>query len=104
MGKGNISIFGAASLGVGSMVGAGIFALLGQAGAVSGTATYISFLIGGIVALSSGYSYAKLGTRFPTSGGVIEYTYCKDLVSSTFSGAFSVLISFRKHYYNGNGI
>ena len=57
--KGSITVFGAASLGVGSMVGAGIFALLGEAGAIAGTATYLSFILGGIVALSSGYSYAK---------------------------------------------
>jgi amino acid transporter len=88
--KGTISVFGAASLGVGSMVGAGIFALLGEAGAVAGTATYLSFLVGGIVALSSGYSYAKLGSKFPSSGGVIEYLY-QGFGKNTLSAAFSLL-------------
>jgi len=60
-------------LGVGSMVGAGIFALLGEAGAVAGAAVWISFLIGGIVAGLLGYVCAKLGMRFPSSGGLITY-------------------------------
>ncbi len=88
--KGTISVLGAASLGVGSMVGAGIFALLGEAGAIAGTATYLSFLLGGIVALSSGYSYAKLGSKFPSSGGVIEYLY-QGFGKNTLSASFSLL-------------
>ena len=55
------------------MVGAGIFALLGEAGAVAGAAVWISFLIGGIVAGLLGYVCAKLGMRFPSSGGLITY-------------------------------
>ncbi len=55
------------------MVGAGIFALLGEASAISGSAVYISFIIGGIIALFSGYSLGKLGARYPSSGGIIEY-------------------------------
>ena len=55
------------------MVGAGIFALLGQAGREAGSATWISFLIAGLVALLSGYSMARLGARFPAAGGIVEY-------------------------------
>jgi amino acid transporter len=55
------------------MIGAGIFALLGEAGAVAGAAVWISFLIGGIVAALLGYVCVKLGIRFPTSGGLITY-------------------------------
>ena len=64
---------GATFLGIGSMIGAGIFALLGEAGAVAGAAVWISFLIGGIVAGLLGYVCAKLGIRFPSSGGLITY-------------------------------
>lgn len=88
--KGNITVLGAVSLGVGSMVGAGIFALMGEAGAIAGNATYISFIIGGIIALSSGYSYAKLGTKFPSSGGVIEYLF-QGFGKSTLAASLSVL-------------
>ena len=60
-------------LGVGSMIGAGIFALLGEAGAIAGSAVWISFLIGGVVAGLLGYVCSKLGMRYPSSGGLITY-------------------------------
>ena len=50
----------AAFIGVGAMVGAGIFALLGAAGAVAGTAVWLSFVLAGVVAGLQGYSFAKL--------------------------------------------
>jgi amino acid transporter len=68
-----LTLRGATVLGIGSMIGAGIFALLGEAGAVAGAAVWISFLIGGIVALLLGYVCAKLGMRYPSSGGLITY-------------------------------
>ena len=55
------------------MIGAGIFALLGEAGAVAGAAVWMSFLIAGIVAGLIGYVCVKLGVRYPTSGGLITY-------------------------------
>src|SRR5689334_1271623 len=55
------------------MIGAGIFALLGEAGAVAGAAVWLSFLIGGGVAVLLGYVCVKLGSRFPSSGGLITY-------------------------------
>jgi amino acid transporter len=64
---------GAAFLGVGSMVGAGIFALLGEAGAVAGSAVWLSFLLAGLVAASQGYAVAKLGARYPSSGGIVTF-------------------------------
>lgn len=63
----------AAFIGVGAMVGAGIFALLGAAGAVAGAAVWLSFLIAGAIAGLQGYSFAKLGARYPTAGGLLEY-------------------------------
>ncbi|WP_246051132.1 APC family permease [Nocardioides guangzhouensis] len=63
----------AAFIGVGSMVGAGIFALLGSAGEVAGAAVWVSFLLAGIVAVLQGYSFAKLGARYPSGGGFLEY-------------------------------
>jgi amino acid transporter len=68
-----MSVRGAIFLGVGSMVGAGIFALLGEAGAVAGSAVWISFLLAGIVAGLLGYTAVKLGVRYPSSGGIITY-------------------------------
>ena len=61
------------SMGVGAMVGAGIFALMGDAGSIAGNEVYLSFIIAGVISLLSGYSYSKLGVRYPSSGGIVEY-------------------------------
>jgi amino acid transporter len=68
-----MTVRGATVLGIGAMIGAGIFALLGEAGAVAGAGVWISFLIGGIVAALLGYVCVKLGVRYPSSGGLITY-------------------------------
>ena len=68
-----MTVRGATVLGIGAMIGAGIFALLGEAGAIAGAAVWISFLLGGIVASLLGYVCVKLGTRYPSSGGLITY-------------------------------
>src|SRR3954449_11841571 len=70
---GTLGVRQAAFIGVGAMVGAGIFALLGAAGEVAGAAVWISFLIAGAVAALQGYSFAKFGATFPTAGGLLEY-------------------------------
>lgn len=71
--KRTMTLRGAVFIGIGSMVGAGIFALFGEAGAIAGAAVWISFLIGGIIALLQGYSFAKLGARYPSAGGLIDW-------------------------------
>ena len=48
----SMTLRGAVFLGIGAMVGAGIFALLGQAGAIAGSAVWISFLAAGLVSLA----------------------------------------------------
>jgi amino acid transporter len=63
----------AAFIGVGAMVGAGIFALLGAAGEVAGAAVWVSFLLAGGVAGLQGYSFAKFGARYPSGAGLLEY-------------------------------
>jgi amino acid transporter len=70
---GGLSVRQAAFIGVGAMVGAGIFALLGAAGEVAGAAVWLSFLIAGAVAALQGYSFAKFGARYPSAGGLLEY-------------------------------
>jgi len=69
----HLSVRQAAFIGVGAMVGAGIFALLGAAGEVAGAAVWLSFLIAGAIAVLQGYSFAKLGARYPSAGGLLEY-------------------------------
>jgi amino acid transporter len=68
-----ISTAQAAFIGVASMVGAGIFSLLGAAGEVAGAAVWLSFVAAGFIAILQGYSFAKLGARYPSAGGLIEY-------------------------------
>jgi amino acid transporter len=68
-----LSIRQAAFIGVGAMVGAGIFSLLGAAGEIAGAAVWLSFAIAGAVALLQGYSFAKMGARYPSAGGLLEY-------------------------------
>ncbi len=69
----HLSVRQAAFIGVGAMVGAGIFSLLGPAGEVAGAAVWLSFLIAGAIAGLQGYSFAKFGARFPSAGGLLEY-------------------------------
>jgi len=68
-----VTVRGAAFLGIGAMVGAGIFALLGEAAVVAGSAVWLSFLLAGVVAALLGYTVVKLGVRFPSSGGLFAY-------------------------------
>lgn len=68
-----ISLVAAISIGIGGMIGAGIFSILGVVAEASGSAMWLSFLIGGVIALFSTYSYAKLGAKFPTAGGAVEF-------------------------------
>ena len=60
-------------LGVGSMVGAGIFALLGEAGAIALSAVWLSFLLAGLIAVLQGYSFAKLGKKYASAAGLVGY-------------------------------
>ena len=86
-----VSFWSAVAMGLGAMVGAGIFALLGEAGAIASSAVYLSFLVGGIIALLSGYSLGRLGARYPAAGGVVEYLV-QGFGPGRFSGAMSVMM------------
>ncbi|VAW94543.1 hypothetical protein MNBD_GAMMA23-2305 [hydrothermal vent metagenome] len=88
-----IGFWSAVSMGIGAMVGAGIFALLGEASAISGSAVYISFVIGGVIALFSGYSLGKLGARYPSSGGIIEYL-SQAYGIGFFTGTMGIMLYF----------
>lgn len=90
-GRQTMSFSATVSLGVGAMIGAGIFALLGEAGAIASSAVWISFLIGGVIALLTGYSLGKLGARYPSAGGMVEYLI-HGWGSSLFSGGMAVLM------------
>ena len=93
MTKKDIGLWSAISIGVGGMVGAGIFSILGTACQIAGNAVYISFTIAGIVALFSTYSYAKLGVKYPSAGGPVEFLV-QSFGSGVMSGGFNILLWF----------
>ncbi|BBG65954.1 hypothetical protein NNO_1251 [Hydrogenimonas sp.] len=86
-------VVSAVMLGIGSMVGAGIFIVIGQAGSIAGNIVWLSFLIGGAAALLSGYSLAKLALRYPSRGGIVEYLV-QGFGEGVFSGSASILFYF----------
>jgi len=70
---GQIGMAAAVSIGIGGMVGAGIFSILGVVAQAAGNAMWMAFAIGGVVALLSTYSYAKLGSTYPSAGGAVSF-------------------------------
>ncbi len=72
-GTGQIGLWAAVSIGIGGMVGGGIFAVLGLAVQLAHGGTPVAFLLGGGVALLTTYSYAKLSVTFPSRGGTVTF-------------------------------
>jgi amino acid transporter len=71
--KSDIGLASALSIGVGGMIGAGIFSILGVVARISGSAMPLSFAIGGIVAVLAAYGYVALGKTFPSVGGAVTF-------------------------------
>lgn len=65
----DLSLFSATMIGVGAMIGAGIFVLTGIAAGVAGPALLLTFLLNGIVAFFTASAYAELGGVIPEAGG-----------------------------------
>ena len=76
------------SIGVGGMVGGGIFAVLGLTIDLAKGAAPIAFIIAGILALITAYSYVKLSIRYPSEGGTIEF-----IVQAFGNNLFSTLVN-----------
>ena len=68
--KDSLSLVGAVSLGTGVMIGAGIFALLGQVAELSGSLFPLAFVVGAIISGFSAYSYIKVSNKYPSAGGI----------------------------------
>ncbi len=71
--KASIGLLAALSIGVGGMIGAGIFSILGVVASIAGSAMPLSFAIGGVVAGLAAYSYVALGRTFPSVGGPVTF-------------------------------
>ncbi|PHS25696.1 MAG: amino acid transporter [Robiginitomaculum sp.] len=68
-----IALLEAISIGIGGMVGGGIFAVLGLAVALAKGGTPIAFLFAGLIALITSYSYVKLSLTYPDRGGTVRF-------------------------------
>src|SRR5215218_4988243 len=74
---------------LGDIVGAGIYALVGEVGAVIGGAIWVAFLCAFILALFTAASYAELVTKYPRAGGSATY------VNNAFQNPFvSFMVAF----------
>jgi amino acid transporter len=96
--KGSLSLTGAVSLGTGVMIGAAIFALLGQVAELSGEIFPFIFLIGAVLVAFSSYSYIKVSNAFPSAGGVamiLQKAYGKTTITtgSALLMAFAMVIN-----------
>ena len=67
--KRSIGTFALIAYGVGDILGAGIYALIGKVAGMVGEAAWISFVIAFVVASLTGLTYAELSARFPRSCG-----------------------------------
>jgi APA family basic amino acid/polyamine antiporter len=60
-------------LGMGSMLGAGVFAAFGPAAAAAGSGLLVALVVAGVVAWANATSSARLAARYPESGGTYVY-------------------------------
>jgi len=69
----DLGLVSAMTIGIGTMIGAGIFVLPGVAAQEAGPVVVISFLIGGAIAMVNALSVSELGTAMPKAGGGYYY-------------------------------
>jgi len=108
--RGKIGFWEAFAIGVGGMIGGGIFAVLGLSLELARGAAPIAFLLAGMIALLTAYSYAKLASRFPSEGGTIEFLvqgYGDGLLSGGLNimllAAYIVMIALYAHAFGSYG-
>ena len=73
--KKQLGIFGATMMGLGSIVGTGVFVSIGIAAGIAGPAVILAVMIAALVATCNGLSSAQLAANHPVSGGTYEYGY-----------------------------
>ncbi len=79
------------AIGIGGMVGGGIFAVLGLAVQLARGGTPIAFALAGMVALITSYSYARLSVTYPSQGGTVEFLN-QAFGPGVFTGGLNVLL------------
>ncbi len=86
--KRNLRLFETTMAGVGFILGAGIYVLIGAVAELSGTAIWLSFVLAALAAIFSGLSYAELSSIFPVNAS--EYVYANEGLGKGF-GFFSYI-------------
>ncbi len=71
----SLGVVDAVGIGVGAIVGAGIFVVSGIASGIAGPAALVGLLVAGTAATANALSSAQLAAAFPRSGGTYEYGY-----------------------------
>lgn len=84
-----ISLLAATALGVGGMMGAGLYTLLGLAATSTGSFLPLAFLVSAFASVFSVYSYARLGATFPSGGGAAQFII-EEYGSGLISGGLNV--------------
>jgi amino acid transporter len=90
-GEGKIGFWAVVAIGVGGMVGGGIFAVLGLAVQLAHGGTPVAFALAGGVALLTTYSYAKLSVAYPSRGGTVTFLD-RAFGAGMFTGSLNVLL------------
>ena len=80
--KRGMGLFHLTMYGVGLILGAGIYVLIGEAAGLAGDSVWIAFVLGSVVALFAGLSYAELSSIFPKAAA--EYTFIKNAFKNNF--------------------
>jgi len=86
-----IGLKDAISIGIGGMVGGGIFAVLSLAVSLAKGGTPMAFLFAGVIALLTAYSYAKMSKKFPESGGTVNFVH-EQYGNGIFAGSINNLL------------
>ncbi len=87
----SIGFWETAAIGVGGMVGGGIFAVLGLSVEQARGGSTIAFAIAGVVALLTAYSYTRLSVTFPSQGGTVTFLD-KAFGEGIFIGSVNILL------------
>ncbi len=95
----DLGLFDIAMIGVGAMIGAGIFVLTGVAAGEAGPALILAFLLNGIVTSFTAMAYAELGSAFPEAGG--GYLWVKEGLGGA-NGFLSGWMSWFAHAVAGS--
>lgn len=74
-----LGLLDATSIGIGAIIGAGIFVILGLAVGMAGPAIFLSIIVSAVAALLTALSYAELSTAIPKEGGV--YSFAREAIS-----------------------